>query len=348
MKFHTIFLACALTVSSLSFSAFSKESKFCSNALNTVCTDSKFKRVMSAIYLNGFKKEIAKDARNKTSKPNKKIQSGKAIVNEMYKLISNPKNVSMFKNHMLQAIDESNFEESIRIKFKSTINSVMIGNYSEFFESNDPRFEQLKNGIVSICGVDGMSINAFTQTIYDSNYVFFCPGFLIDLSRASNEQERLNSFFHMMSHELSHYIDMKLVGDKAYMPFLSCLSSNYSDQFKRTAIDEAYCNQETTSFAECNMQVTRSHANELIADQWAIKVLAIHVRTQGYSSTQTDLFLKNNFFNICETKTEGIHPTGNFRIEKLLRINPEISDYLTCNNSGIKSPACTFDGSINL
>ena len=96
------------------------------------------------------------------------------------------------------------------------------------------------------------------------------------------------------------------------------------------------------------MQIKRSHAKELIADQWAIKVLAIHARTQRYSLEQADLFLRSNFVNLCETKTEGIHPTGDFRIETLLRINPETSDYLSCNNSKIKKPACTFEGAINL
>ena len=348
MKFKAIFLAYAFIATTLSSPAFSGEAKFCSKAIDSVCNTSLLQRMNSDSYLNGFKKAIAKEANNKTNKTNQKIQSGKSIVNEMYKLISNPKNVSMFKNYMLQAIDESNFEESIRTKFKTTINSVIIGNYSEFYESDDPRFKLLKAGISAVCGIDGMEINAFSETIYNSKYVFFCPGFLIDLSQISNEQDRLNSFLHMMSHELGHHIDTKLTGEKVYMPYLSCLSNNYNDQFKRTASDEAYCKQATTSQDDCNMQVTRSHAKELIADQWAIKVLAIHARTQQYSNTQTDLLLKNNFLNICNTVTEGIHPTGDFRIEKLLRINPEISNYLSCNNADIKRPACTFDGAINI
>ena len=86
----------------------------------------------------------------------------------------------------------------------------------------------------------------------------------------------------------------------------------------------------------------------MIADQWAIKVMAIHARKQKYSLKQADLFLQRNFVNICDTVTEGIHPTGDFRIETLLRINPETSDYLSCNNSGVKKPACTFDGEVVL
>ena len=348
MKFKIIFLACAFATTTLSISAFSKESKFCSKALKSICNDSRLQRERSASYLYGFKKEIAKEMKKKSSKPNIKIESGKSIANEMFKLITSTKNVSMFKNYMHQAIDESHFEESIRTKFKASIDSAKIGNYSEFYESNDARYRLLKASSAVNCGVDGMDINAFSVNIYDDSYVFFCPGFLIDLSQISNEHEKLNSFLHMMSHELAHKIDTKLIGEKTYMPYLSCLSDNYSDQFKKTASDEAYCRLATTSQAQCNMQVTRSHAKELIADQWAIKVLAIHARTQRYSNIQTDLFLKNNYLNICETSTEGIHPTGNFRIEQLLRINPEISDHLSCNNTEVKKPACTFEGAVNI
>ena len=41
---------------------------------------------------------------------------------------------------------------------------------------------------------------------------------------------------------------------------------------------------------------------------------------------------------------EGSHTSSEFRIETLLRTNPEISDYLSCNNTRIEKVTCTFDG----
>lgn len=348
MKTIKNMLGCALFVSIMSFSAFSQESKVCTKTLKTICNETKEYRKKSSNFINGFKKEIAKEAKKTKKSNNIKIEMAKAIVKEIYALISSPKNVLMFKNYMFQAIDESNFDESIRTSFKNSIESVIIADYSEFYESDKEKYKFLKPYGVINCGMDGMDINAFSASFNNQKYVFFCPGFLIDLSQVTSEQERLNGILQMMSHELGHHIDTKLLGDKVYMPYLSCISENYSNEFKRTTSDNEFCKKKAKDESECNLQITKSHAKELIADQWAIKVLTIHARTQRYSVAETDRLLTSSFVNICETATEGIHPTGDFRIGTLLRFNPEISDSLACNNSSVKRPACTFDGVINL
>lgn len=349
MKFSFIFFFSTILISTLNFSVFAEESKVCEKTLKAICSETKGHRRSSQKYLNGFKKAFVKQTKSKVSKKtDEKVESAKSIVKEMYALISNDQNTSMFKNYMYQAIDESPFDDAIRFKFKQTIGSVLVGNYSEFYQEGDPRYKNLVATGERACGVEGLEINAFSTQIYEQKYVFFCPGFLIELSQIKDEQERLNAILLMMSHELAHHIDTKLLGEKIYMPYLSCMSENYSNEFKKTKTDESFCKKKTTSQSTCNMKTTLSHAKELIADQWAIKVLAIHAKTQRFTVGETDLFLKRNYVNICETATEGIHPTGDFRIEKLLRINPEISDYLSCNNSEIAKPACTFDGAVNL
>lgn len=349
MKYILFFLAFTFLLSTLSLSAFSEESKVCDKTLKIICSKTEGQRIEAESYLNGFRTEIAKKSNKKVSnKTNLKIQSAKTIVNKMHALITSSENVSIYKNYMYQAIDETNFDEVTRFKFKESIESVLIGNYSDFYESNDERFKDLKTAGKFLCGIDGMQINAFSDRIYNQKYVFFCPGFLIDLSRLPTDEEKINAMLHMISHELGHHIDTKLIGEKLYMPYLSCLSENYSSQFMKTNEDKIFCNLNSTTQESCNMQTTKSHAKELIADQWAIKVMAIHARKQKYSLKQADLFLQRNFVNICDTVTEGIHPTGDFRIETLLRINPETSDYLSCNNSGVKKPACTFDGEVVL
>ena len=264
----------------------------------------------------------------------------------MYNFITIPANVEMYKNYMYQAIDESNFDELTRTTFKKTIASVVIGNYQNFFEGNELHILQDDSNL--ICGKDGMQINAFSTEILRQKYVFFCPGFLINISQIKNKQEQLNAIIHMMSHELAHHIDLKLLGEKVYRPYLTCLFKNYSDLFKKLPSDEILCNKLGLNSDSCKASVIVSHGKELIADQWAIKVLAIHARRLNYTIDQMDNFLKVSFVNICDTVDEGIHPTGDFRIETLLRVNPIISDYLSCNNSSIKKPACTFDGAINL
>ena len=227
MKFKLFLFACTFSVSTLSFSAFSEESKVCTKTLKTICNESKGQRSRSENYLNEFRRELAKETnKNKSHKTNLKIQSAKSIINEMYGLISKPENVSMFKNYMYQAIDESHFDESIRSKFKKTIESVIIGNFSDFFENNEDKYKQLKAGGAISCGVNAMDINAFSTIIFNQKYVFFCHGFLIELSQLASEEERLSAILQMMSHELAHHIDIKLLGEEIYMPYLSCLSEN--------------------------------------------------------------------------------------------------------------------------
>ncbi len=374
MKSKTLLLACVLSASAFSFNAFSQESKVCADPLKTICTDTVAQRAQRDVYINGLKKEIATEA-EKNAAPriaemkkqyggplnyfrrlirSYKIQnqeimkSAKSRIGGLETVVTNPKNVSLLKNYMKQAIDESNFNQTTRANFKTTIDQIVIGNFSDFLERTGLEDDFLGQLLNNACGSDGMVANAFATTIDKQKYVLICPGFLITLSQTANEQERLNSILHAISHELAHHIDNSKVGDEVYKPYLSCLSENYIDQFNSTSDDKKFCKKKAKTQEECNMKVTTTHGGELIADQWGIKVLAIHARTQGYSVAQTDSLLTSSWANLCGTGDEGIHPTGDFRIGTLLRVNPGISDYLSCNNSGVTKPACTLDGAINI
>ena len=147
---------------------------------------------------------------------------------------------------------------------------------------------------------------------------------------------------------MAHFLDNAKLRNNTYKPFLRCISENYSLGFNATPKDEKFCKKKAKGKDECNMQVTDSHAGELIADQWAIQVLGVHAKKNAYTIAQKESLLINSFASLCMTADEGIHPSGDFRIETLLRVNPEISNYLSCNNSKIIKPSCTFDGAVNL
>lgn len=374
MKSKTLLLACVLSASAFSFNAFSQDSKVCADPLKTICTDTKVQRAEREVYINGLKKEIATEAdrnaapriaemKNKYRGPlnifkrmirSYKIQnqeimrSAKARIGGLETVITNPKNISLLKNYMKQAIDESNFDQTTRGNFKATIDSIVIGNFSDFLERTGLEDNFLGQLLNNACGSDGMVANAFATTLENQRYVLICPGFLITLSQTANDQERLNSILHAISHEMAHHIDSSKAGEAIYKPYLNCLSENYISQFNSTDDDKKFCKKKAKDQAECNYKVTSSHGGELIADQWGIRVLAIHARTQGYSVQQADSLLTSSWANLCGTGDEGIHPTGDFRIGTLLRVNPGISDYLSCNNSAITKPACTLDGAINI
>ena len=374
MKSKTLLLACVLTAATtFSANVFSQDSSVCADPLKTICTNTQDQRKQRDVYIEGLKSEIAKEAninaaprieemKKKVSKfkflkrmvesykiRNQEImKSAKKRVGSIETVITNPNNIALLKGYMKQAIDESNFDSSTRGSFKAVIDSIVIGNFGDFLERTGMQDDVLGQLLGNACGSDGMVANAFATTIDSKKYVLICPGFLITLSQSASEQEKLNTILQAISHEMGHHIDNREAGNALYQPYISCLSENYIDKFNSTDEDKKFCKKTAKDQAECNMKVTLSHAGELIADAWGIKVLAIHARNQRYSIAQADSLLVNSWANLCGSGDEGIHPSGDFRIGTLLRVNPEISDYLTCNNSAITRPACTLDGAINI
>lgn len=373
MSTREFLLALAFSLSSISFSAISAESAVCSNPLKKICIDTQSQRKTREIYIDGIKEKIAKVA-NKNSAPRiaklKKIEPGamnfiqrevevykiinqetmkaaKSTIKGFETIITSLKNILMLKNYMRQAIEESNFDQKTKAVFKKTIDSVQIGNFSDFIDRKGVE-DSFLGQLFNPCGSDGMAINAFATTIDSERYVLICPGFLITLSQKASEEEKLDSIIQAVSHEMGHHIDNSLLKNDIYMPYLSCISRNYSTQFNKSKEDKSFCKNKGKSPSQCRMKTIMSHANELIADQWGIKTLMIHARSEGYSMSQTDSLLTNSWTNLCGSKDEGVHPSGDFRIGTLLRLNPEISDHLSCNNSAVKKPTCTFDGEIQL
>ena len=373
MKSKTLLFAFVVSASAFSFNAFSQEEQFCNNPLKTICVDTKDQRKERDSYITKLKEEIANEAEKNAApkisemeqqnrgplrifkrmfrrykiKNQEIMKSAKSRINGIETVVTDPKYNSLLKNYMNQAIDQTNFTEATRTKFKKEIDSIIIGNFGDFLEKTNVE-NSFIGQLFNPCGSDGMVANAFATKIKDEKYVLICPGFLITLSQSPSEQEKLNTILLAITHEMGHHIDNNAVGDEVYMPYLACLSSNNSSQFSKTKKDEKYCNKKSVSSAECNMKVVKSHSGELIADQWGIKVLAIHAKTEGFSGAQNVELLTNSWASLCGTTDEGIHPTGDFRIETLLRTNPEISSSLSCNNSAIKKPSCTLDGAVYL
>lgn len=373
MKSKTLVLACALTAASFSFNAFSQDSAVCADPLQKICKDTEVLRAQRDVYINKLKSEIAAEATAnaapKIEEMKKKISkihfikraiesfkiknretmnSAKKRVGDIETVVTNPANVALLKSYMRQAIDESHFSDSTKESFKAIQSTVLIGNFADFIERSGLEDDALGQLLGSPCGSDGMVANAFATTIKEQRYVLICPGFLIALSQTASPKERLNSVLQAVSHEMGHHIDNSQVGNELYKPYLSCLSENYVDKFNSTDDDKKYCKKTAKDAADCNLKITTSHAGELIADAWGIKVLNIHARTEAMSIPQADSMLTSSWASLCGSGDEGIHPTGDFRIGTLLRTNPDISDYLACNNSSITRPACALEGAVNL
>lgn len=362
------------TLSTISSSAFAQNTSICTDPLQRICKETEGLRAQREKYVKALKQEISieaeKNAAPRIEQMKKEIKpirflkrffaqmkirnqelmnAAKKRIAGLESVVTNNNNVDKIKNYMYQAIDSSNFDSGTKLQFKTTIKSVVVGNFADFLERTDLENNVLAQMLSNACGSDGLIDNAFATTIKGDRYVLICPGFLITLNQAATDEERFNSILQAIAHEMGHHIDNSKVGNEIYAPYLGCLANNYNDRFNKTKDDEKFCKANEKEPAKCNAQVTLSHAGELIADQWGIKVTALHAKQQLYSFDQTEQMLTDTWAKLCGTGDEGIHPTGDFRIGTLMRKNPGINSSLACLSSETDSkPACTFEGSLQI
>ena len=371
MKSKFFLLSLMITTFAFSFSAF-PASKLCTNMLGAICdSEAAIKaRDDKENYIRLIKKEIGTEASkialqkikeiNKNN-PNKKLSRDEAdviIYREIIKsansrmrgletIVTNSEIINYLKDYLKIAIDESSLQPTIKKNYKRIIDSVIIGNFSDFIKRTGLKTDYISQ-IGTSCGLSGLSVNAFATTLNGQRYVLICPGFQITMHETPSMQERIDNILFVLSHELGHHIDnsVKGINEEPYLPFLDCVFNNYTKALVKSRPIENYCKTSTEDL--CKAQVVLSHAGEMIADMWANKVLAIYANDQQLSMVQTNRLLMRTYGNICGTQDEGIHPSGNFRIGIMLRLTPEISDYLSCDNSRIKVPACTLSGELKL
>jgi hypothetical protein len=369
MKLKLLVLACAVTTATFSFNA-SANSSVCADPLAKICTETYPQRVVRDAAIQNLKYEISQEA-NKNAAPrieemkkevskwrfirrairsykitNQEIMaSAKKRISGFETAVTSPENIALLKKYMKQAIDESKFDQVTKNNFKSTIDSIIIGNFNDFLDRlNLEDDAKLTDILMNPCGSDGLVSNAFATTLNKDKYVLICPGFLLTLSGSSSPEEKLNTVLLSISHEMGHHIDNSKVGKEIYKPYLSCLANNYADQLNKSKDDAKFCKKNP---AECNYKVVESHAGEIIADTWGAKVVNIHARTQGYSSGETETLVVDTLNQLCGSGDEGTHPTGDFRMTTLLRMNTDLMSTLACGQEAAVKTVCSIEGSAN-
>ncbi len=362
----------ALSIANANSQENSSES-ICSNPLQRICGDTFNQRRDRNSYITNLKKEIIDEARinslpriaemKKKIKPihfykrtiraalirNQEIMaSAKRHIVGFESVVTSVENISKIKNYMYQAIDNTHIDFLAKNDFKNIIQSIVVGNFDDFIKRENLEGSLFAQRLENICGTDGLIDNAFSTTLNGDRYVLICPGFLITLSQTASDSDRFNSVLHTIAHEMGHHIDNgHYFTSDVYAPYLNCISKNYSNYFIGSNEDKKFCRTKSTILDSCNRKITLSHSGELIADEWGIAVSALHIKAQNYSVFEAEQMLTDSWAKLCGAQDEGIHPTTNFRIENLLRKNPEIVNYLSCLKSETSSnPTCTFAGEI--
>ena len=367
-KTKSFMFAWILMTGTVSFAA-PKEPNICAKTVETVCSGTQMQRAYGEKLLVQLKEQVAQEAlelaipkiemleKNLIKDSEKEELIFKTINQETMRVAKNkfarlestvvtPQTVSLIKGYMAQAIDESTFNEAAKSYFKKTIQEVIVGNFADFLDkSGIEKLDEVLNedDERNLCGPDGLMDNAFATEVGGQKYVLICPGLLLTLEQNTNAQERLKSIIQILAHEISHHIDTRRVGTVPYAPYLMCMATHYGDKLKTHAIDEEFCRENADKPLVCEGKRVVRHSGELIADAWGIKVLNIHARKQNLSSLGVSDLISKSLVTTCGKADDGVHPSGNFRIETLIKMDSEMSQNLGCAKAASQSkPTCSF------
>src|SRR4051812_30090734 len=86
-------------------------------------------------------------------------------------VVTSKENVALLKDYMKQAISESGFDGGTKSTMKSTIDSIVIGNFGDFIDRTNLDENFLAQLMMNACGSDGLVSNAFATTLEDQKYV---------------------------------------------------------------------------------------------------------------------------------------------------------------------------------
>lgn len=332
-------------------------SELCGNVKKFICKETKEERYDVERESIALTHKILKEKEANTKKSLKQENGNKLTIErrELIKAIDkylldlenqviNQENINAVKSSLVGAIENSHFNEVTKTSMKKRIEEVQVLHFSQFLTTPALKENLIQHGF-KICGPAGLKSNATAIATGNKYYVLICPGYLLGLKNM-NPREQLETVFQMLSHEMGHHIG-KTYYPAEYGNFFSCVAENYASDLSATKEDRIFCLK--NSKERCNQKIAQSHGSELVADMWAIMGTAHYMKTNSYSTEEVQLGLKRTWAQFCSTRDEGIHPSGNFRIEHLLRKDQQINDLLLCGNEHIKKKvSCSFYGKINI
>lgn len=178
---------------------------------------------------------------------------------------------------------------------------------------NDPdELKRFYDGYVKYCGEDGLRDSAFSFRRRKAKvlglYVVICPGWFV----ASGPNSR-GPILQVTAHEIGHLINTAHTArvTPAFRRWSACLRKVHGDDW-----DFQYL-------------------NEGAADYWAVRATASSLRELGTFSIDEKLgVLREAWSGLCGApRVSKEYPSGRFRIEKLLRLDPEIHSLMNCGGA---------------
>lgn len=258
----------------------------------------------------------------------------------------------LVKNYLMLAIDEQaglgTISSDEQKAMKSIVARTRIKTSADFRKKSKGRFTLSTMGYYMTCGMDGMSDNAFASHDSYGPFIILCPGWL--LRAVGGGYDRLSNFHNLlqvMAHEFAHHIDADVFGG-VYPRLRACLVGNYSDDmaYGTTELDRAMKFLEKT-FAKSlsDLYKVNRHMSEITADYWAGLTVKQYLKeTPEVLRLQV---VREAWSGYCDTRDEGVHPAGKFRMTVLMATDPEMRKLMGCSRPLTQnSPHCSLAGAL--
>jgi hypothetical protein len=240
------------------------------------------------------------------------------------------------RRHLFAAVNARLGGQSL-INARNIVTDVQIIGAEEAFRPGQDA--AVRDGFIHACGEDGLTFNAFANTVVGGKrVVFFCTGSVLAAQfdyrgdPVGSQEAATNNLVWALGHEIAHHLgwpvnyDPFLAGTNA--PYNQCLLDHYPKLYNANQRGEAQ------------------------SDFWAAETTAERLRSAAGAAPGGDaahrlLILQQSWGKLCETGAGAAHPSGRMRIEVLLRLNPEVSDVMGCARPQAPDPpGCDLSGSV--
>lgn len=254
--------------------------------------------------------------------------------------LTSPETILRIKNYLKQAIDKTIPRKMDSKAMKKRIDNVKFLSFDQFAKAHKLNTQKENHFAYRVCGKNGLNVNAFATKDLLSDYIVICSGMIIKSALSDNQEESFKSMLFTLGHELGHHIDSNFYTERPYKKFVTCVANRHAINLVKNDKDNEYC--ATATPEKCLLKVARSHMQEMISDQWALKIMNEYNLENKLTTVEKEVFFTTGMNFLCNEKDNGSHPSGNHRIVTQILESSEVNEIFSCQRTGLETQSCSL------
>jgi len=246
----------------------------------------------------------------------------KEVFQEVENKLFSDQRIKQLKDYMVRMIKkEPNTPKTVKTKFIKAIQETKIVSGESIPKDLDELTKQVLQGSSTLhCGPDGTKANAFAINIGEEKFILLCKGMVTATVNPHDDAKKMmESLYFLLGHEFGHILHQQ--DREHYQRFKECIADHPSK--KHLAHNSK--NFLVQLFSDTKIE---PHMGEIVADYWGVKMVTN--RSHNYNIAEALNLVRSSFAFLCKSRDEGIHPNGHYRINFLLRSNPDLINSLAC------------------